>query len=64
MGAMFCTIIPRLSCGNKDVLVYSLCDGLKKEHNSQRTDLCLPRGKGEGVGYTGSLGLVEANYFI
>ena len=26
--------------------------------------LVLPRGRGEGVGWTGSLGLVDANYFI
>ena len=26
-----------------------------------RTDLWLPRGKGEGVGCTGSLGLVDGN---
>ena len=29
-----------------------------------RTDLWLPRGWGEGVGWTGSLGLVDANYYI
>ena len=31
---------------------------------TQRTDLWLPRGTGEGVGWTGSLGLVDANYYI
>ena len=29
-----------------------------------RTDLWLPRGRGKGVGWTGSLGLVDANYHI
>ena len=38
----------------------------RKETNSWtwRTDLWLPRGEGEGVGWTGSLGLVDANYCI
>ena len=27
-------------------------------------DLWLPRGSGEGVGLMGSLGLVDANYYI
>ena len=38
----------------------------KTETDSQtwRTDLWLPRGREEGVGWTGSLGLVDANYYI
>ena len=31
---------------------------------TQRTDLWLPRGRGEEMGQTGSLGLVGANYYI
>ena len=29
-----------------------------------RTGLSLPRGKGKGVGWMGSLGLVDVNYYI
>ena len=29
-----------------------------------RTDLCLPRWKEEGVGWTRNLGLVDADYYI
>ena len=29
-----------------------------------KVNLWLPRGKGKGVGWTGSLGLVEANCYI
>ena len=38
----------------------------KTETDSQtwRIDLWLPRGRGEGMGWTGSLGLVYANYSI
>ena len=38
----------------------------KIEADSQiwRTDLWLPRGREEGMGWTGSLGLVDANYYI
>ena len=38
----------------------------KTETDSQtyRTDLWLPRGRRMGVGWTGSLGLVDANYYI
>ena len=38
----------------------------KTETDSQtyRTDLWLPRGSGEGVGWTRSLGLADANYYI
>jgi len=32
--------------------------------DSQRTDLWLPRGRGERVGWTGSFGLVDAKYYI
>ena len=32
------------------------------ESQTQKTDLWLPRGRGKGVGCTGSLGLVGANY--
>ena len=37
----------------------------KTETDSQtyRTDLWLPRGMEEGVGWTGSLGLADANYY-
>ena len=37
----------------------------KTEADSQtwRTDSRLSRGKGEGVEWTGSLGLVDANYY-
>ena len=34
------------------------------DSQTQRTDLCLPKRTGEGVGSTGSLGLVDANYYI
>ena len=38
----------------------------KTETDSQmwRTDVRLPRVRGEGVGWTGSLMLVDANYYI
>ena len=38
----------------------------KTETDSQtwRTDLWLPRGMWEGVGWMASLGLVDANYYI
>ena len=38
----------------------------KTETDSQtwRTDLWLPKGRGRGVGWTGSLGLADANYSI
>ena len=29
-----------------------------------RTDLWFPKGRGEGVGWTGSLGLVDANHYV
>ena len=32
------------------------------DSQTQRTDLWLPKGSGEG--WTGSLGLVDANYYI
>ena len=35
----------------------------KTEIDSQRTDLRLPRGM-EGKGRTGSLGLIDANYYV
>ena len=28
------------------------------------TDLWLPRGRGEGMGWTGNLGLIDVNYYI
>ena len=31
---------------------------------TQRTDLWLPRGRGKGVGWMGSSGLVDADYYI
>ena len=36
----------------------------KEREHGHRRDLWLPRGKGEGVGWAGSLGLVDANYYI
>ena len=36
----------------------------QRQAQTQRTDLWLPRGKVEGVRWTGSLGLVDANYSI
>ena len=37
----------------------------QKQTQSQRTDLWLPRGgRAEGEGWTGSLGLVHAKYYI
>ena len=38
----------------------------KTETDSQawRSDLWLPRGRGEGGEWTGSSGLVDANYYI
>ena len=35
----------------------------QKQTHKQRTDLWLPRGKGEGGGRIGSLGLADANYY-
>ena len=34
------------------------------DSQTQRTDLWLPRGLGGGEGRTGSLGLVDTNYYI
>jgi len=34
------------------------------DSQTQRRDLCLPRGRGEGVGWTGSLELIDANDYI
>ena len=34
----------------------------QKQINRERTDLWLPRERGEGEGWTGSLDLVDANY--
>ena len=34
------------------------------DSQTQRTDLWLPRGTGEGVGWTGSLELADTNYYI
>ena len=34
------------------------------DSQTQRTDLWLPRGKGLGEGWTGNLGLTDANYYI
>ena len=48
-------------------LKYGTCEPIyKTERDSQtyRTDLWLPGGMREGVGWTGSLGLVVANYYI
>ena len=43
-----------------DELIY------KTETNSQaqRADMWLPRGRGEEEGGTGSLGLVDTNYYV
>ena len=35
----------------------------RKDSHTQRTDIWLPSGSGEGVGWTGIFGLVDANYF-
>ena len=35
-----------------------------KQAQTWKTDLWLPRGEEEGVGWTRSLGLVDANYYI
>ena len=35
----------------------------KQKQTHRHTDLQLPRGRGEGEGRTGSLGLVDANYY-
>ena len=34
------------------------------DSKTRRTDLWLPRGREEGVGWTGNLGLIDANYYI
>ena len=34
------------------------------ESQTQRTDWWLPRGQGVGEGWTGSLGLADANQYI
>ena len=34
------------------------------DSRTQRTDFWLPKGSGVGEGWTGSLGLVDANYYI
>ena len=36
----------------------------KQTHQHREQGLWLPRGRGEGLGWTGSLGLVDANYYI
>ena len=36
----------------------------EKDLQTWRTDSWLPRGRGTGVGWIGSLGLVDANYYI
>ena len=35
----------------------------QKQTHRQRKDLWLPRGRGQGVGWTWSLELVDANYY-
>jgi len=53
-----------LICG---ILNYGTNESIyRKETDIQtwKTDLWLPNGRGEGVGWTGSLGLVDANYSI
>ena len=37
---------------------------MEKDSQTWRTDLWLPRGRREEVGWTGSLGFVDANYYI
>ena len=34
------------------------------DSQTERTDLWLPRGRGAGEGWTGNLGLADANYYI
>ena len=36
----------------------------QKQTHGQREQICGCQGEGEGVGWTGSLGLVDANYYI
>ena len=36
----------------------------QKDTPRHREHVWLPRGRGEEVGWTGSLGLVDANYYI
>jgi len=58
----------------RDFLIYWACRTnmqpasvfVKKEQklNVLYTDVWLPRGRGEEVGWVGSLGLVDANYYI
>ena len=36
----------------------------ESDSQTQRTDLWLPRGRGEVVGCTGSMGLGDANYYV
>ena len=37
---------------------------IETDSQTWRTDLWLPRGRREAAGWTGSLGLVDANYDI
>ena len=34
------------------------------ESQTERVDLYLPRGRGMGEGWSGSIGLADANYYI
>ena len=36
----------------------------KKQTHGHGEQTCVAKGEGEGVGWTGSLGLVDANYCI
>ena len=36
----------------------------KQEHTDIKNRLVVAKRKGEGVGWTGNLGLVDANYYI
>ena len=48
-------------------LKYGTCEPTYKtetNHRHRGTDLWLPRGRGEGMGWIGSLGLVDANCYI
>ena len=46
-------------CGTNELIYYRT----ETDSQTERTDLWLPRGE-EGVGWTGSLGLAYANYYI
>ena len=48
-----------LKCGTKEPIYR-----IEIDSQTWRTDLWLPRGSGEGMEWMGSLGLIEASYYI